>query len=216
MPTEYMATGAETASFSPVLFSIFTIITIIVSLIYTVVLWKLFTKAYKPGWYALIPIVNIWQVFKIVWGKGWPSLFVCVPIVGTIIWAIVSFKYAKSFGCGIGMTLLMFFFTPIALPILAFGNYEYYGVDGEESDDYEYYDQFRDDRAGFGSILGMNIRKFAYFIRSLIIATVVLGVIIGYLFFFTDVEFKFDPRDKGPVITTEETVSGGYKDNLAN
>ena len=96
-----------------------------------VVQWKLFTKAGKEGWYALIPIYNL-VVLQEIAGFKWYYVFIYlvtgVPLIGPFIgglvlifWNIVlNVKIAKSFGKEVGFGVGMAFFTLIFRAIIAF------------------------------------------------------------------------------------------------
>ncbi|HEY4621368.1 MAG TPA: DUF5684 domain-containing protein [Gaiellaceae bacterium] len=89
--------------------------------------WKVFTKAGEEGWKAIIPIYNFIVLLKIVGREWWWVLLALIPIVGLVIWIIVSLDLAKSFGRGggfaVGLILLPFIFAPI----LGFGSDTYRG-----------------------------------------------------------------------------------------
>lgn len=97
-------------------------------------LWKVFVKAGREGWEAIIPIYNIYVLLKIVGKPGWWMLLFFVPIVSIVISFIVYIELAKRFGkgtgFGIGLVLLSFIF----LPILGFGDAQYQGGEGSYDD----------------------------------------------------------------------------------
>lgn len=107
------------------------VVSIVIALIITVVLivawWKIFTKAGKPGWAAIIPIYNVIVMLQVVGRPVWWIILFLIPIVNIIIEIIVFLDLAKSFGkstwFGIGLILL----NPIFVLILAFGDAEYKG-----------------------------------------------------------------------------------------
>jgi hypothetical protein len=88
-------------------------------------LWKIFTKAGKPGWAAIVPIYNIIVLLEIVNKPIWWFLLFFIPVVGIIFSFIVYIRLAKAFGhsagFGVGLVLLSIIF----LPILAFENSQY-------------------------------------------------------------------------------------------
>ncbi len=90
-------------------------------------LWKIFTKAGKPGWAAIIPIYNMIVLLEIVGRPIWWFLLLFVPCVGIIFAVIIYIDLAKSFGkdvaWGIGLLLLPFIF----FPLLGFGSAKYVG-----------------------------------------------------------------------------------------
>ncbi|WP_291720521.1 DUF5684 domain-containing protein [Bernardetia sp.] len=99
---------------------------LIVMFLYYVVpflcLWKVFDKAGKTPWLALIPIINFIIVLEIIEKPKQWIIFLFFPIVNYVFHFIVYIQLAKKFqknaGFGVGMTLLPFVF----LPILAFGD----------------------------------------------------------------------------------------------
>jgi hypothetical protein len=89
--------------------------------------WMIFTKAGEEGWKAIIPIYNFIVLMKIIGREWWWVVLALIPIVGLVIWIIVSLDLAKSFdrgtGFAIGLILLPFVFAPI----LGFGSDAYKG-----------------------------------------------------------------------------------------
>jgi len=48
-------------------------------------MWKIFTKAGKPGWAAIIPIYNIIVWLEIVNKPVWWIILLCIPFVNIVI-----------------------------------------------------------------------------------------------------------------------------------
>lgn len=96
-------------------------------------LWKIFVKAGKPGWAALIPIYNTIVLLEIVGKPWWWILFMLVPIVNYVIIIWVTNLLSKSFGKGVGFTLGLIFLGVIFYPILGFGSATYQGPAGKEA-----------------------------------------------------------------------------------
>ncbi len=92
--------------------------------------WKLFVKAGKPGWAAIIPIYNVIVMLEIAGKPIWWIILFLIPCVNIIVSLLVLIALAKSFGksevFGIGLWLLGFIF----FPILAFGDARYVGPKG--------------------------------------------------------------------------------------
>jgi hypothetical protein len=80
-------------------------------------LWRMFEKAGKPGWAALVPVYNAWLMVEIVKKPVlWFILLLvpCVSIVFTFLLCIELAKvFGKSAGFGVGMALLPYVFMPI-------------------------------------------------------------------------------------------------------
>lgn len=88
-------------------------------------MWRVYTKAGRPGWAALIPIYNVYILLKIAGKPGWWLLLVMIPFVDIIIEILIDVGVAKRFGKGIGFAVGLIFLPFIFFPILAFGKAEY-------------------------------------------------------------------------------------------
>jgi len=93
-------------------------------------LWKLFTKAGRPGWAAIIPFYNYVVMFQVTGRSPWWVLGLFVPFLNIFVAIRLVFDLAKVFGRGIGFGFGLLFLFPIFMLILAFGNAEYVGRDG--------------------------------------------------------------------------------------
>jgi uncharacterized membrane protein YhaH (DUF805 family) len=101
------------------LFSLIIIILMIVSM------WKVFTKAGKPGWACLIPFYNIIVMLQIAGKPGWWLLLFLIPVVNFIIAIITLLAFAANFGKGGGFVAGLIFLPFIFWPLLAFGDARY-------------------------------------------------------------------------------------------
>ncbi len=106
----------------------------IMSLLYLAVIvviiigmWKIFTKAGKPGWASIVPIYNIIVLLEIIGRPVWWIVLMFIPLVNVVIGFITAFDLAKSFGKGAGFGLGLIFLSPIFYPILGFGSAQYKG-----------------------------------------------------------------------------------------
>jgi hypothetical protein len=106
---------------------VFWLIYLVVIVLMIASMWKIFSKAGKPGWAAIIPIYNIIILMETVGRPGWWVILYLIPIVNLIIMIIVTIELSKSFGHEIGMALGLLFLPVIFYPWLAFGSSEYQG-----------------------------------------------------------------------------------------
>src|SRR3989344_5619019 len=91
-------------------------------------MWKIFVKAGKPGWAALIPIYNLYMFLVIAGRPGWWLILYIVPIVNVIITIMVGVSLAKVFGRSTLFGIVMLgIFNIIGYPILGFGKSQYIG-----------------------------------------------------------------------------------------
>ncbi len=91
-------------------------------------LWKMFQKAGKPGWGAIVPFYNLYLLIEIVGRPGWWFVLLFVPGVNLIIEIILAMDLAKSFGKS-GLWGIIFFLLlgGLGYILLGFGSAEYVG-----------------------------------------------------------------------------------------
>ncbi len=94
--------------------------------------WKVFTKAGKPGWVAIVPIYNAVVLLEVAGRPLWWVVLLFIPVVSLVIWIIVAIDLAKSFGKTTGFALGLVFLGFIFFPILGFGPARYLGPAGAE------------------------------------------------------------------------------------
>ena len=90
--------------------------------------WKVYQKAGRPGWAAIVPIYNSWVLLEMGGQPGWWALLSLIPIVNlvAVVFVILAeIEIARRFGKGNGFAALLVFLPIIALPILAFGKAQY-------------------------------------------------------------------------------------------
>ena len=92
-----------------------------------VAMWKIFTKAGKPGWASIVPIYNTIVMLEIVGRPIWWILLFFIPIVNLVILIIIAIDMAKSFGRSTGFGVGLIFLPFIFGLILGFGPATYVG-----------------------------------------------------------------------------------------
>ena len=101
---------------------------LIIIIIEIAALWKVFTKAGKPGWASIIPVYNIIVLVQIIKKPAWWWIvIVFVPFVNIIFLILAMIELAKVFGKGGGFAVGLILFPYIFLPILAWGDAQYQG-----------------------------------------------------------------------------------------
>ena len=131
-------------------------VTIALLVLYIVAFVKIFQKAGKPGWHAIIPYLSTYDMFEFAWSKkmaaigvgvtlaysvlagsttasdseGTSALVALIGIGYSVLYLILLYKLSKSFGHGVGFFLGLLFLSPIFILILAFGSSSYYGPSG--------------------------------------------------------------------------------------
>ena len=88
-------------------------------------MWKVYTKAGKPGWAALIPIYNLIVLLQIVRKPLWWIVMFLIPVVNFIFLILFYVELAKAFGKSGGFAAGLIFLGIIFFPILGFGSSQY-------------------------------------------------------------------------------------------
>jgi hypothetical protein len=111
--------GAAALGLGMLLFNLLVVVGVLVGM------WKVFVKANKPGWAALVPIYNLFVLAEVGGKPSWWAILLFVPLVNLIVFVVICMGVAKNFGknelYGIGLALLGFIF----FPLLGFGNARY-------------------------------------------------------------------------------------------
>lgn len=136
----YTDTSNDGSILAAVLFGIILLLVLVVPAVAG--LWKVFTKAGKPGWAAIVPFYN-WYTWIQVVGRpmswfwillgltvlSWiPLLGIFASIALLIFVIILSLDLAKSFRKDVAMGVLIALLPMIGLPILGFGKSKYHGA----------------------------------------------------------------------------------------
>lgn len=89
-------------------------------------MWKVFEKAGKPGWAAIVPIYNIIVLLEIIGKPIWWILLFLIPLVNFVVLIIAAMDLAvcfgKSKGWGVGLLVILPF---VGYPMLGFGDAAY-------------------------------------------------------------------------------------------
>lgn len=88
-------------------------------------MWKIFTKAGKPGWACLIPIYNAYVLLQIAGKPGWWLVMFFIPIANIVFGIMAMIALAKCFGKGGGFVVGLILLPIVFYPMLAFGDAQY-------------------------------------------------------------------------------------------
>ncbi len=129
IPTETLGIFAGIFMFVMFIVLIFYLINIIFQ-------WKVFVKAGKPGWAALIPIYNVIVMFEIAGLPAWNVVLLFVPLLNVYILVKSYINLSKNFGKP-GVFALGLIFVPIVFwGILAFDSSVYVPIMTPENSDF--------------------------------------------------------------------------------
>lgn len=104
------------------------LIILIVAIITIIGMWKIFTKAGKPGWAAIVPIYNVVVLMQVVGRPLWWVILFLIPFVNIIISLLVAIDLAKSFGKdAVYGVVALWLFSFVGYIMLGFGQAQYVG-----------------------------------------------------------------------------------------
>ena len=111
------------------------IISIAISVVQIIGMWKVFKKAGKNGWEAIVPFYNTWTLFEISGYPGYYMFFALIPCVGSIVYLVfyimAMISLSKKFNKEAAYAILLILLPIIGFAILAFDNSEYDNSLGE-------------------------------------------------------------------------------------
>lgn len=103
------------------------IVWLVVTLLMIISMWKIFTKAGKPGWASIIPIYNIIVLLQVAGKPVWWIVLFLIPVVNLVIAIMALAGLARNFGRGAGTVIGLILLPIVFYPILAFGDAKYQG-----------------------------------------------------------------------------------------
>ena len=128
----YDVSGIDSSIFGAAMLDYLAVL-LVVYILVVIAMWKVFTKAGKPGWASLIPVYNMVVMYQIVGLNPWLLLLYLIPFVNWIAALVLSImlnvKLAKVFGKSTGFAIGLIFLNPIFLLILGFGDAKYVGCE---------------------------------------------------------------------------------------
>ena len=82
--------------------------------------WKVYKKAGKQGWEAIVPVYNFVVLLQITGQPMWYIALLFVPVANIVALVLIYLELAKKFGKDTGFGIGLAFLTPIFMAILAF------------------------------------------------------------------------------------------------
>lgn len=140
MDATYSTTYTSTTTADPAavgvlmaVMGIFWLVMLAISVVQIVALWKLFTKAGKPGWAAIVPFYNVIVMCEIAGRPAWWLAMMFVPIANIVFSIMLTLDFVKSYGKDTTFAVLTILFGFVMLPVMAFDkNTRYVGPAGPE------------------------------------------------------------------------------------
>jgi hypothetical protein len=118
----------QTTAMDPTGFLVFGGFGFVLGLLTLVAMWRVFNKAGRPGWAAIVPIYNAYTLLKVAGRPGWWLLLLFIPLVNVVVTIVVAIDVAKAFGRGgVFGVFGLWLFSFVGYPILGFGDSRYVG-----------------------------------------------------------------------------------------
>lgn len=108
-------------------FSFFMVLLILAWVVLSIIAkWKIFTKAGKEGWKALIPVYSAYTLLQILNMEPMLCFLTIVPGWNFMLSIVMCVKLAKSFKKSTGFAVGLILLSPIFEMILGFGQAKYH------------------------------------------------------------------------------------------
>ncbi|WP_341907650.1 DUF5684 domain-containing protein [Fluviicola taffensis] len=88
-------------------------------------MWKVYEKANKPGWAAIVPVYNLIILLEIAKKPTWWVAMYFVPFANIVFMIMTMNSVSKNFGKDEGFTVGLVLLGVVFWPILAFGSARY-------------------------------------------------------------------------------------------
>ncbi len=89
--------------------------------------WKLYGKAGRPGWAAIVPVYNKIVHLEITGRPIWWVAMLFIPIANIVFSFIMHLDMAKAFGKDVGWGIGLIFLPWLFYPLMGFGDATYQG-----------------------------------------------------------------------------------------
>jgi len=103
------------------------IVYLLIAVVYVVSYWKIYVKAGKPGWAAIVPFYNIIVLVEIVKKPVWWVVLFFVPCANIVALVLVSIEFVKVFGKPSWHAVLFILLGIVYAPYIAFSDAKYVG-----------------------------------------------------------------------------------------
>jgi hypothetical protein len=88
-------------------------------------MWRVFTKAGRPGWAVFVPLYNLVVLCEIAGRPAWWCLLLLIPYLNAVLIVPVLVDLARNFGKGSGFAVGLWLLPFAFYPALGFGNARY-------------------------------------------------------------------------------------------
>lgn len=102
------------------------VVSVVLTILWIIATWRIFSKAGYAGILAIIPIVNVFILVKVAGYSAWMTLLYLVPIANFIFSIFLAIRLGERFNKGgVWSFFLLWLFAIIGYFIVGFGNAKY-------------------------------------------------------------------------------------------
>jgi len=99
-----------------------------IAVVLLVAMVKVYTKAGKPGWAAIVPFYNTWVLAEIGGKPGWWLFLMFIPFVNIVVSVLIALGIARNFGKSDAFGIVgLWLFSIVGYMMLGFGSSTYKG-----------------------------------------------------------------------------------------
>jgi len=111
-----------------VFMAVYFFIILVVAIPVIIGMWKVFVKAGKPGWAALVPIYNTYVMVEIAQKPSWWFVMFFVPFANVIFSIMTTLEIGRLFGKDTVFNIFgLLLFPTVGWLMLGFGSAQYQG-----------------------------------------------------------------------------------------
>lgn len=107
--------------------AVYLVLSIAILVVMVVSYWKIYVKAGKPGWAAIVPIYNIIVLLEVIKKPTWWLVLCIIPCTLPVALVLIALEFVKVFGKPSWHAALMIFFGVVYAPYIAFSDAKYVG-----------------------------------------------------------------------------------------
>lgn len=124
----YYGVDAPSAQIDPLFYILYYIVVFAMTIVTMVAMWKMFVKAGRRGWEAIVPLYNMYVLLQIIGKPGWWIILYLIPFANIVVSLLVSINLGKAFGKStLFSVVFLWLFSIVGYLILAFGDDTYKG-----------------------------------------------------------------------------------------
>lgn len=113
-PETAAAAGGVVGAVFGASFAVFAIVALVLYILEVIAYWKIFTKAGKPGWHSIIPILNNFDEVDLSWNRTMAWVGVGISLVSCVITSIMQMQ-SQTGSYSTVLTIILYVLVAVAI-----------------------------------------------------------------------------------------------------